>query len=115
LYNRSFSPFWGWQAGVRHDIRPSEPDVTYAVLGLQGLAPQWFETDIALFLSDEGDLSLRGEYEYDLLLTQRLALQPRLASTALASDVPELALACGSTSTEARLRRRYGSRRELAP
>lgn len=115
LYSRIFSPFWSWQAGVRHDVRPSEPDMSYAALGLQGLAPQWFETDVALFLSEDGDMSLRGEFEYDLLLTQRLILQPRLEFNASADDVPELHVASGLNSTEAGLRLRYEIRREIAP
>lgn len=115
LYNRTFSPFWGWQTGVRYDVRPGEKDVAHAVFGLQGLAPQWFETDVALFLSDEGDVSLRGEFEYDLLLTQRLKLQPRLEFNAYAQDIPERNLGSGLGNTEAGLRLRYEIRRELAP
>ena len=96
LYHRPFSPFWSWQAGVRYDLRPDgEEDIAYAALGLQGLAPQWFETD--------------------LTLTQRLILQPRLELNVSGSDVPELGLGSGLTSTEAGLRLRYEIRRELAP
>ena len=56
LYSRAVSSFWDVQAGIRHDIRP-EPARTYAVVGMQGLAPYWFELDGALFLSEKGDLS----------------------------------------------------------
>ena len=38
----------------------------------------WFEVDGALFLSDQGDVSARLEAEYELRLTQRMLLQPRL-------------------------------------
>lgn len=115
LYNRTFSPFWGWQTGFRYDIRPGEEDVAYAVFGLQGLAPQWFESDVALFVSEDGDASLRGEFEYDLLLTQRLKLQPRLEFNVSAEDVPALGVGSGLSNTEAGLRLRYEIRRELAP
>lgn len=115
LYNRSFAPFWGWQTGIRYDIRPGAEDVAHAVLGLQALAPQWFKTDLAVFLSDDGDSSLRGEFEYDLPLTQRLKLQPRLEFNASASNVPERGIGSGLTSAEAGLRLRYEIRREFAP
>ena len=116
LYDRTFSSFWSWQAGVRYDVRPDgREDTAYTAVGLQGLAPQWFETGVALFLSDEGDVSLRGEVEYDLRLTQRLVLQPRLELNVSAGDVPELGLGSGLNNTEAGLRLRYEIRREVAP
>ena len=77
LYNHTIAPFLCLQTGVRYDTRPG-PDTVYGVLGLQGLAPYWFETDLSLFVSEDGHLSFRGEFEYELLLTQRLILQPRL-------------------------------------
>ena len=115
LYYRTIAPFWGLQAGLRHDLTDSGPDRTHAVLGLQGLAPYWFETAIALFVSEEGDTSLRGEVEYDFMLTQRLILQPRLEFNASAGDVPELGLASGLNDTEMGLRLRYEIVREFAP
>jgi copper resistance protein B len=68
-----------------------------------------------LFISEDGDVSLRGELEYDLLLTQRLILQPSLELNASASDVPEHGVGSGFGSTEAGIRLRYEIRRELAP
>nr|MDA3935214.1 copper resistance protein B [Gammaproteobacteria bacterium] len=110
---RAISPFWGVQVGLRYDIEPH--DTAHAVLGVQGLAPYWLETDMAMFISDEGDVSFRGEFEYDLLLTQRLVLQPRLEINASANDVPERGLGSGINNTEAGLRLRYEIRREFAP
>ena len=114
LYNRTISPFWGAQVGLRYDTNP-EPDTGYAVLGVQGLAPYWFETDTALFLSEDGDLSFRAELEYELLFTQRLILQPRLEFNVSADDVPELGLGSGLNNTEVGLRLRYEIKREIAP
>ncbi|MCZ6852644.1 MAG: copper resistance protein B, partial [Gammaproteobacteria bacterium] len=77
LYSRAVTPFFDLQLGVRHDFEP-EPSRTFAVIGLQGLAPQWIELDVAAFISEDGDFSARLELEYDLLLMQRLTLQPRI-------------------------------------
>ena len=114
MYNRTISPFWGAQAGIRYDTNPGE-DRGFAVLGIQGLAPYWFESDTALFVSEDGDVSFRGEFEYELLLTQRLILQPRLELNASANDVPEYGLGQGINNTEMGLRLRYEIKREFAP
>lgn len=115
LYSRAVTPFWDVQAGVRQDFRPDGDDTTHLVLGLQGLAPYWFEIDAAAFLSTKGDLTARVEAEYDQRLTQRLILQPRLEIDASASDVPELEIGSGLSSIEAGLRLRYEFRKEFAP
>jgi copper resistance protein B len=102
LYNRAISPFWDLQIGLKHSLE-SEPSENSAVIGLQGLAPQWFEVDVAAFLTEGGDLEARLEVEYDLLLTQRLTLQPRLE------------LDSEENGTDVGLRLRYEIKREMAP
>ncbi|MDT0635923.1 copper resistance protein B [Spectribacter hydrogenoxidans] len=114
LYNRMISPFFGAQAGIRYDTNPGA-DRAFGVLGIQGLAPYWFESDTAFFVSEDGDVSFRGEFEYELPLTQRLILQPRLELNASANDVPEYGLGQGLNDTEMGLRLRYEIRREFAP
>jgi copper resistance protein B len=114
LYSRLFSPYWEWQLGVRHDFEPGSGR-SHLVAGLQGVAPYEFEVDAAVFVSEDGDVSARLEAEYDLLLTQRLILQPRLEINAAFNDVTELAIARGVNNTELGIRLRYEIRRELAP
>ncbi len=114
LFSKRFLPFWDWQIGIRHDFEPS-PDRTHGVVGLQGVMPYEFEWDSALFVSEKGDITARIEAEYDLRVTQRLVLQPRLELNAAASDVPELGLASGLNSTELGVRLRYEVKREFAP
>lgn len=115
LYDRLFAPFWSWRAGARYDLRPGAADVGYVSFGIQGLAPQWFETDLAAFVSEDGDVTLRGEVEYDLLFTQRLILQPRLELNVALQEVAELGIGSGLTTSEAGLRLRYEWRPEIAP
>lgn len=114
LYSRAITPFFDLQAGVRRNIRPG-PARTHAVLGLHGLAPYWLEVDVAAFLSERGDLTARAEVEYDLMLTQRWVLQPRIEVEAAAKRVADQGLARGLTSVEAGLRLRYEVRRSFAP
>lgn len=114
LWSKPVSAFFDVQAGIRHDFEPG-PSRSYAVVGVQGLAPYWFEVDSALFLSEEGDLSARFEAEYDFRLTQRLILQPSTEVDVSFSDVPELETGSGLTQVEAGLRLRYEIDRQFAP
>jgi len=113
LYSRAIAPYWNLQAGLRHDFKPD--DLDYAVIGVQGLAPYFFEIDVSAFLSTEGDVSARAEIEYDLLLTQRLILQPRIEANLSLQDIPERMLGAGLNNIDAGLRLRYEIKREFAP
>lgn len=114
LYSRAVSPFFDLQAGVRQDFAPG-PDRTYGAIGIQGLAPQWFEIDAAAFIGEDGDMLARFEAEYDLFLTQRLVLQPRTELNFAAQDIPETGTGAGLSTAEAGLRLRYEITREIAP
>ena len=114
LYSRLLGYYWDLQGGVRHDFRP-EPSRTYGVIGLQGLAPGYFEVDVNGFVSEDGDFSARLKAEYDLLITQRLILQPKAEINIAASDVPELGVGQGLNDIELGLRLRYEITREFAP
>ena len=115
LYSRAISPFWDVQAGVRQDFRDDGEDPTHLVLGVQGLAPYWWEVDAAAFLSTEGDLTARVEAEYDQRITQRLILQPRAEFNISAQDMPAIGVGSGLTDFELGARLRYEIRREFAP
>ncbi|MBI1365708.1 MAG: copper resistance protein B [Alphaproteobacteria bacterium] len=114
LWSRAIGRYFDFQGGVRRDVRDG-PDRTYAVLGVQGLAPYFFDIDAAAFISGHGEATARIEVEYDLLLTQRLIFQPRTEINLSAQDVPELGLGSGLTSAEAGARLRYEIRRQFAP
>ncbi len=114
LYSRAIDPYWNLQAGVRYDFKPN-PSRTYATIGIEGLAPYWFEVEGALFLSDKGDVLGRVEGYYDQRITQRLILQPRVELNFSAQDVPENRIGSGLSNAELGLRLRYEIRREFAP
>lgn len=114
LFSRAIGPYFDLQAGVRYDIEPS-PNRAYAVIGFEGVAPYWFETTGAVFVSDEGEVSARLEGSYDARLTQRLILQPRAEINFSADDIPERGIGDGVTDAELGLRLRYEIRRTFAP
>ena len=114
LYSRAINPYFNLQAGVRQDFGHG-PDRTYATVGVEGLAPYWFEVEGALFLSDKGDLHGRIEGYYDQRITQKLILQPMLEANFALQDVPELGIGSGLSDIEAGLRLRYEVVKEFAP
>lgn len=114
LYSRMVGDFWDVQAGVRHDVRP-RPQTTYAVFGMQGLAPYFFEVDAQAFLSEQADLSARVEAEFDLLITQKLILQSGAELGLSAQTVEALHTGAGLTGLKLGLRLRYEIVREFAP
>lgn len=114
LYSRAATPFFDLQAGIRQDFEPTTRR-TYATLGFEGLAPYWFATQGAMFVSDRGDVLARLEGSYDIRLFQRFVLQPQAEINLSAQDVPEAEIGAGLSSIELGLRLRYEWRREFAP
>jgi copper resistance protein B len=114
LYGRAISPYFNLHAGVRYDVRPS-PSRGYAVVGLEGLAPYWFDVGAQVFVSDKGNVLGRLEASYDQRITQKLVLQPRAELNFAAQDVPANAIGAGLSDLELGLRLRYEIRREFAP
>ncbi|ACS39696.1 copper resistance protein B [Methylorubrum extorquens] len=114
LYSRMISYFWDLQVGVRHSAWP-KPSRTYAVFGVEGFAPGFFEVDAQAFLSNKGEVSGRINAFYDLLITNRLILQPRFDINAYAQDIPELSVGAGFSEMELSARLRYEFSREFAP
>lgn len=117
-YGRLISPFWTALVGARIDARVGGgPRATRGMLavGLEGLAPYWFEVEPTLYVSQRGDLSARFETFSDLLFTQRLIVQPRLEMNAALQKVPEFGVAPGLNNVELGARARYEFRREFAP
>ena len=114
LYSRAVAPYWNAHVGVRHDFRP-DPSRTYAVVGIEGVAPYWFHLSGQLFLSDKGDVRARAEGSYDQRITQSLILSPRAEFNLSAQDMPAIGVGSGLTDVELGLRLRYEVRKEFAP
>ena len=114
LYQRLISDFFDAQIGIRQDIKP-DPSRTFGVIGINGLAPQWFETDASFFVSQKGDTSLRLEAEYDILFTQRLVLEPSAEINIAFSNDEKTGVGSGLSDVELGLRLRYEIAREFAP
>ena len=114
LYGRGVTPWWDVVAGVKHDFRPTSSQ-TWAALGVQGMAPYFFEISATAYLGESGRVAAALEVEYEMLLTNRLILQPLIELEFNAEDDPLRHIGSGLSKAEAGLRLRYEVTRRFAP
>lgn len=103
LYGKLIWPYFDLQSGIRvlQAFRTgSDPTRVYAVIGLQGLSPYRFELEPALFVSHKGQVSGRLTAAIDLLLSQRLILQPRLETSFAVQDDEAIGIGAGWNDAE---------------
>ena len=132
FWDHAFASYWDWQIGVRHDFGsgPQRPlwdtqapayrtrasaQRDWAAFGVQGLAPYWFEIEATAYVGDSGRTALRFRAEYELLLTQRLVLQPEFEANVYGRRDADRGIDSGVNDATFGLRLRYEIRRELAP
>jgi len=114
LWGHAIASYWNTQLGLRYDSGDG-PNRSWLAFGVQGLAPYWFELDIAGYVGENGRTALRLDASYDLLFTQKLILQPRLESDIYGKNDRARGLGSGLAELSAQLRLRYEIRREIAP
>jgi len=114
LYSHAVAPFWNLQTGIRQDVKPS-PTKTWGVIGIQGIAPYFFDVDAALFIGESGRTAARISAEYDLLFTQRLILSPEVEINLYGQNDAETATGARLSTMNGGIRLRYEIYREFAP
>jgi len=114
LYSRAITTYFDLQGGLRSDI-DSRPTRNWAALGIQGLAPYFFDLELTGYASGEGHLAAKLEASYDLLLTQRLILQPQIELDLYSKADPARLVGAGFSDIDTGLRLRYEFSRNFAP
>jgi copper resistance protein B len=114
LWGHAVTPWWDLVGGVRQDFKPGTPQ-TWAALGIQGLALYNFEAEATVFFGEGGHTALRLEGDYDILLTNRLILQPTAELNFYGQNDPQRGIGSGLSESEVGVRLRYEIRREFAP
>ena len=114
LYSRAITTYFDLQGGLRSDI-DSRPTRNWAAFGIQGLAPYFFDLELTGFVSDQGHLSAKLEASYDLLITNRLILQPQIEVDLYSKADPARLIGAGFSSIDTGLRLRYEFSRKFAP
>lgn len=116
LYDRPISRlrYFDAQIGVRADL-DSGPHPVWAALGIEGLAPGYFEIAPTLYIRDGGHIAGRLTGSYDLLLTQRWIVQPEAELNLYSKDDPDRHIGSGLSDLDAGVRVRYEVSRKFAP
>ena len=114
LYDKPITSFFDLQAGLRSDI-DSGAGRNWAALGIEGLAPLFFHVSATGYASSAGHYAAKVEGNYDLLLTQRLILQPELELNFYSKSDPARGLGSGLADLDSGLRLRYEFSRKFAP
>ena len=113
LWDRIASAWWSTRLGIRGDVDGASQG--WLAFGVAGLAPGFVELEAMAYVGDGGRAALRLSTEYDLLLTQRLILQPEAEVNFYSEEDPERLIGPGLSDLEVGLRLRYEIRREFAP
>lgn len=113
-WTHATGPWWDRVVSLRSDFGPG-PSRQWAGIGVMGLAPYKFELEAHLYAGQSGRLAARLEAEYELLLTNRLILTPRLELNAYSKDDPANRIGQGFSDAETSLRLRYEFSRRFAP
>ena len=114
LWSHALDAYWNSQLGLRYDST-EDTNQSWLGFGVQGLAPYWFEIDISAYIGEQGRTALTIEAEYEILLTQKLVLQPRVEMELNGKNDEASGIGSGLSNSTAGVRLRYEIRREFAP
>jgi len=114
LYDRAITSFFDLQAGLRSDL-DSGTGRQWAAFGIQGLAPYFFDVEATAYASNRGHFAARLKGSYDLLITQRLILQPEIELNLYSKSDPGRLIGGGLSDIDTGLRLRYEFSRKFAP
>lgn len=114
LWGKAFARWWELTAGARADFAPG-PDQEWGAVGVRGLAPYGLGLEATAYLGSGGQTALRVDTRYELLVTNRLILEPSLELDWYGESDPERGRGSGLADGELGVRLRYEIRREIAP
>lgn len=115
LWRHAVSTFWDTELGVRFDHAQGAPNREWLAFGFKGLAPYWFEVDATAYVGSSGRTALGLKAEYDILLTQKLYLQPSVEVNFHGKDDERWGIGSGLTDGTAGLRLKYEVTRQFVP
>ena len=114
LYDRAISSYFDVQAGVRIDL-DSATTRTWGAFGIQGLSLYFFDLEATAYVSERGRFAARLKASYDLLITQRLVLQPKVELNFYSKADTPRGTGSGLSDIDTGLRLRYEITRKFAP
>jgi copper resistance protein B len=113
-YDRPITTFFDLQAGIRYDL-DSLAGRAWGAIGIEGVSPYKLKTAVTAYISDARHYAIKVTATYEMLLTQRLILEPEVELNGYTRpDVP-MQVSSGWSQCDAGLRLRYEIRRKFAP
>ena len=106
--------YFDFQAGARYNL-DSNPGLWWGAVGIEGLAPYFFEFEPTFYFSDRGRVAGRIEGSYDILITQRLIAQPQIEMNFYNKSDPSRGFGSGLSEIDSGFRVRYEITRKFAP
>lgn len=113
-YSRPISRYFDAQIGGRYDL-DSASGRAWGAFGIEGLAPMFFHVSANAYVSDRGHYAAKLEGSYDLLITQRLILQPEFEMNLYTKEDSSRGIGSGLSDIDTGLRLRYEITRKFAP
>jgi copper resistance protein B len=114
LYSRAVTTYFDVQAGLRSDL-DSRRTRNWAAFGIEGLAPYFFDVALTGYARPDGRLAARVEASYDLLITNRLIVQPQIELNFYSRSDRARGIGSGLADIDTGLRLRYEVTRKFAP
>ncbi len=115
LWRHAVSTFWDTEVGIRFDHSQGAPNREWLAFGVKGLAPYWFEVDATAYVGPSGRTALGLKAEHDILLTQKLYLQPSVEVNFYGKNDEPTGVGSGLADTTAGLRLKYEVTRQFVP
>ncbi len=114
FYDTPISTYFDLQAGLRYDL-DNRAGRGWAALGIEGLSQYFFHVSATGYASDTGHFAAKLFASYDLLITQRLILQPEMEINLYTKSDPRRLAGSGLSVLDTGLRLRYEFSRKVAP
>lgn len=114
VYSKALTSFWDIQMGIEQDKTPDHSK-TWAIFGFQGLAQYFLETKTSFLFASDGNIAIKTNTEYDLLLSQKLILSPSIKLSAFSKNDESMEIGKGVSNMTIGARLRYEFKREFAP
>lgn len=111
--SKPITPFWDLQVGGRYDL-DSRAGRGWGAIGVQGLAPGYVDVEATAYFGQMG-AAAKLTMSNDILLTNRLILQPEAELNAYSRDDRARLVGSGISDLDAGLRLRYEISRKFAP
>lgn len=115
LWGHSAATFWDSLLGVRFDHGKDIAKRQWLVLGVQGLAPDWFDVDLAAYVASSGRAAFELDMGYEIPLARRVYLRPSVEMDFHSRNDERWGIGSGLSEATAGVRLRYQLTRELAP